>query len=215
MTRKRVCQLKASAAIIPANVSTSPMTSIGTRLLPEYGSACILVGHDMCTMPSPCSCLVASKSFAGAEHDAVRAGDAEFEARRDPPRAFDEMRFRLGRTELAGGLPRTVRASGRNARRRPAAAGAWPSACRGSGPSSARPTTRTRTSAPRCGSQSAIRASNIGPSTGSRANLGIEAAHQALDHGLRRCRSAAVISAVIASRRSGPVTIAPSCASLK
>ena len=32
-------QLKTNAAIIPAKVSTSPMTSTGTRLLPEYGSA--------------------------------------------------------------------------------------------------------------------------------------------------------------------------------
>jgi hypothetical protein len=30
-----VNQLRTSAAIIPANVSTSPMISIGTRLLPE------------------------------------------------------------------------------------------------------------------------------------------------------------------------------------
>ena len=30
--------------------------------------------------------------FAVAEHDALRAGDAEFEAGGDPPRQFDEMR---------------------------------------------------------------------------------------------------------------------------
>ena len=35
----RHVQLKATAANIPTTVSTSPMTSIGTRLLPERGSA--------------------------------------------------------------------------------------------------------------------------------------------------------------------------------
>ena len=49
MTEK-TAQLNTTAAIIPANVSTSPMTSIGTRLLPEYGSACFLVRDDMCTI---------------------------------------------------------------------------------------------------------------------------------------------------------------------
>jgi hypothetical protein len=38
MTKERP-QLNANAANIPASVSMSPTTSIGTRLLPEYGSA--------------------------------------------------------------------------------------------------------------------------------------------------------------------------------
>ena len=97
-------QLKTNAAIIPAKVSTNPITSIGTRLLPEYGSACSLLVTTVHDWPLLCSCLVASKSFPVAEHDAVGAGDAEFEAGRDPPRPFDKMRFRLGRADLAGGL---------------------------------------------------------------------------------------------------------------
>jgi hypothetical protein len=43
-------QLNTNAAIIPAKVSTSPITSIGTRLLPEYGLACLLLRHDMCAI---------------------------------------------------------------------------------------------------------------------------------------------------------------------
>src|SRR5260221_13790522 len=41
------------------------------------------------------SCLVAPKSLADTEQDALPVGDAEFEARRDPSRPLDEMRCRL------------------------------------------------------------------------------------------------------------------------
>src|SRR5436309_16055958 len=51
-----------------------------------------------------CSCFAAPKSFTGTEQDALPAGDAEFEAGRNPPRQFDEMCSCRRRTNFAGGL---------------------------------------------------------------------------------------------------------------
>src|SRR5579872_3831063 len=52
-------------------------------------------GHSWCNLR-----LFAPKPFTETEHHTVRTGHAEFEARRDPPRALDEMRGRLGRTDV-------------------------------------------------------------------------------------------------------------------
>src|SRR5262249_7003743 len=54
--------------------------------------------------PSLRSCLFLPVTFALAEHHAAGAGDAEFEALRDPPGTLDEMGRSVRRTDLAGGL---------------------------------------------------------------------------------------------------------------
>ena len=57
---------------------------------------------------SDLSCLLPSKPVADTEHDALRTGDAEFEAGGDAPRQLDEMGGGCRRTDLAGGRPRTA-----------------------------------------------------------------------------------------------------------
>src|SRR5882757_11002935 len=47
-----------------------------------------------------CSCFIAPKSLTGCEHDALPAGDAEFETCRDPLRPLGEMCGRHGRADL-------------------------------------------------------------------------------------------------------------------
>ncbi|MDB5575463.1 MAG: hypothetical protein JWR80_639, partial [Bradyrhizobium sp.] len=50
------------------------------------------------------SCSPAPEPFAVAEQDALRAGNAEFEAGGNPPRQFDEMRRGCRWTHFDGGL---------------------------------------------------------------------------------------------------------------
>src|SRR5512139_2988204 len=129
--------MNARATIMPFTIITSPLTSIGTRLLPEWGAIAdgaispsltfLLIMESFSFNPVACTALQVSNAFAGGrrssgcssffakqtlapkpvpvpEQDAMSTGDAELEALRDPPRALDEMRLGLGRTDLARGL---------------------------------------------------------------------------------------------------------------